>query len=59
MLFRSTINGIGERAGNTAMEEIVMAIRTRSEPLGVTTGVVSEEIYARSEERRVGKECRL
>ena len=34
-----TINGIGERAGNTAMEEIVMAIRTRSEPLGVTTEI--------------------
>jgi 2-isopropylmalate synthase len=43
-----TINGIGERAGNTAMEEVVMAMRTRREIFGVDTGVVSEEIYATS-----------
>jgi 2-isopropylmalate synthase len=43
-----TINGIGERAGNTAMEEVVMAMRTRREQFGVDTGVVSEEIYATS-----------
>jgi 2-isopropylmalate synthase len=34
-----TINGIGERAGNTAMEEIVMAIRTRPKEFGVYTTV--------------------
>jgi 2-isopropylmalate synthase len=43
-----TINGIGERAGNTAMEEVVMAMRTRRDRFGVDTGVVSEEIYATS-----------
>ena len=43
-----TVNGIGERAGNTAMEEVVMAIRTRREQFGVETGIVSEEIYATS-----------
>lgn len=34
-----TINGIGERAGNAALEEIVMALRTRGDALGVTTGI--------------------
>jgi 2-isopropylmalate synthase len=34
-----TINGIGERAGNAALEEIVMALRTRSDVLPYTTGV--------------------
>ncbi|MCL4765863.1 MAG: 2-isopropylmalate synthase [Hyphomicrobiaceae bacterium] len=34
-----TINGIGERAGNAALEEIVMAIRTRSDVLPFKTGV--------------------
>ncbi len=43
-----TINGIGERAGNTAMEEVVMALKTRREQFHVDTGVVSEEIYATS-----------
>jgi 2-isopropylmalate synthase len=43
-----TVNGLGERAGNTAMEEVVMAIKTRGERFGVDTGVVTEEIYATS-----------
>ena len=43
-----TVNGIGERAGNTALEEIVMAIRTRADRFGVETGVAAEEIYATS-----------
>jgi 2-isopropylmalate synthase len=34
-----TINGIGERAGNAALEEIVMAIRTRGDVLPYTTGI--------------------
>ena len=34
-----TINGIGERAGNAALEEVVMAIRTRGDALPYTTGV--------------------
>ncbi|MFH0754872.1 MAG: 2-isopropylmalate synthase [Candidatus Omnitrophota bacterium] len=39
-----TINGIGERAGNAAMEEIVMAVKTRSDYFGVTTGINTPEI---------------
>ena len=39
-----TVNGIGERAGNAALEEIVMALRTRKEALGVDTAVNTEEI---------------
>lgn len=33
------INGIGERAGNCALEEVVMALRTRADQFGLTTGV--------------------
>ena len=44
-----TINGLGERAGNTSLEETVMAIQTRSEALGgVWTGINSREIYRSS-----------
>ena len=43
-----TINGLGERAGNTAMEEIVMAIRTRADLLTVHTDVVTEHIHPSS-----------
>ena len=43
-----TINGIGERAGNAALEEIVMAINTRADLLGVTTGVNTKEIHRAS-----------
>ncbi len=40
-----TINGIGERAGNAAMEEIVMALRTRSDYFeGLDTGIRAEEL---------------
>ncbi|HUI42029.1 MAG TPA: 2-isopropylmalate synthase [Terriglobia bacterium] len=39
-----TINGIGERAGNAALEEIVMALRTRADFFGVTTGVDTREL---------------
>ncbi|MFI5182945.1 MAG: 2-isopropylmalate synthase [Vicinamibacteria bacterium] len=37
-----TINGIGERAGNTSLEELVMALKVRSEAIGIETGVRSE-----------------
>ena len=37
-----TINGIGERAGNAALEEIVMAIKTRNDLMPYTTGVKTE-----------------
>ncbi len=40
-----TINGIGERAGNAALEEIVMALKTRSDYFGFTTGVKTERLY--------------
>ena len=43
-----TINGIGERAGNASLEEIVMALRTRKDFFGVATGVRTEEIYRTS-----------
>jgi len=43
-----TVNGIGERAGNTSMEEVVMAIHTRRERLGLDTGIVTEQIYPTS-----------
>lgn len=43
-----TINGIGERAGNASMEEIVMALRTRSDLFGCTTGINTKEIYRTS-----------
>ncbi|MDA0675399.1 MAG: 2-isopropylmalate synthase [Proteobacteria bacterium] len=43
-----TINGLGERAGNAALEEIVMALRTRHNHLPFTTGVVTENIIATS-----------
>ncbi|MBN1869467.1 MAG: 2-isopropylmalate synthase [Candidatus Omnitrophica bacterium] len=39
-----TVNGIGERAGNASMEEIVMAIKTRSDIYGCTTGIKTQEI---------------
>jgi 2-isopropylmalate synthase len=39
-----TINGLGERAGNAAMEEIVMALRTRPDLLPYKTGVKTENI---------------
>ena len=40
-----TINGLGERAGNTALEEVVMAIRTRHDFFKVHTAVKTREIY--------------
>lgn len=44
-----TINGIGERAGNAALEEVVMAIKVRSDALDVVTGVRTEELYPSSQ----------
>lgn len=42
------INGIGERAGNAALEEIVMAIDTRKRYFNATTGVKTQELYRTS-----------
>ncbi|MDP3768948.1 MAG: 2-isopropylmalate synthase, partial [Dehalococcoidia bacterium] len=43
-----TINGIGERAGNASLEEIVMALRTRKDFFGIDTRVRTEEIFKSS-----------
>jgi len=43
-----TVNGIGERAGNTSLEEIVMALRTRHDDLPYYTDIVTEQIYPSS-----------
>jgi 2-isopropylmalate synthase len=43
-----TINGIGERAGNTAMEEIVMALATRKDMYGLYTNIKTDQIYKTS-----------
>lgn len=43
-----TINGIGERAGNAALEEIVMGIRTLADYYGVSTGVEPREFFRTS-----------
>lgn len=42
------VNGIGERAGNASLEEIVMALYTRRNSLGFTTGINTREIYRTS-----------
>jgi 2-isopropylmalate synthase len=46
---KCTINGIGERAGNAALEEVVMAIETRKDYFGAGTGVRIEQIYETSQ----------
>ena len=43
-----TINGLGERAGNAALEEIVMAVRTRQDFFGCNTGVDTTQIVPAS-----------
>lgn len=43
-----TINGLGERAGNAALEEIVMAVRTRKDIYPVETQIVTEQIVPTS-----------
>ena len=39
-----TVNGIGERAGNASVEEIIMALQTRSDYYGCSTGIKTQEI---------------
>lgn len=43
-----TINGIGERAGNASLEEVVMAIKTRKDFLNCETAINTKEIYKTS-----------
>ncbi len=44
-----TINGIGERAGNASLEEIVMALKVRADSLPFTTGIKTHELYPASQ----------
>ncbi len=43
-----TVNGIGERAGNASLEEVVMAIKTRSRKFKLFTGIKTEQIIKTS-----------
>jgi len=43
-----TVNGIGERAGNASLEEVVMALHTRKDQYGVVTGINTTQIYKTS-----------
>jgi 2-isopropylmalate synthase len=49
-----TVNGIGERAGNTALEEVVMALHTRESRFGLSTGIDTTQLTAMS---RLVSEC--
>ena len=49
-----TINGLGERAGNAALEEVVMALRTRGDALPYTTGIDATHADARLASRLGG-----
>ena len=44
-----TVNGIGERAGNASLEEIVMGMRVRPDRLPFTTGIRSEQLFPTSQ----------
>ncbi len=43
-----TINGIGERAGNVALEEVIMTLQTRRDSMGFVTGIDTTQIHATS-----------
>jgi 2-isopropylmalate synthase len=43
-----TINGIGERAGNAALEEVIMGLRTRADYYGFSTGIEPKELFRTS-----------
>jgi 2-isopropylmalate synthase len=45
-----TINGIGERAGNASLEEVVMAMRVRSDRMPFETGINGKMLYAASQQ---------
>ena len=48
MQIECTVNGIGERAGNAALEEVVMNLKTRKDLYGVDTQIKTTEIYKTS-----------
>lgn len=41
-----TINGLGERAGNVGIEEVVMALKTRADIYGVTTAIDTKTVHS-------------
>jgi len=43
-----TINGIGERAGNAALEEVIMTLKTRKDIFNIETGILTTQIYPTS-----------
>jgi 2-isopropylmalate synthase len=43
-----TVNGIGERAGNASLEEVVVALAVRKENFGVTTGIRLDQLFPAS-----------
>lgn len=47
-MIEGTINGIGERAGNTSLEEVIMAIKIRGEHFNAETNINHKEIYTTS-----------
>ncbi len=51
------VNGIGERAGNAALEEVVMALKTRKDIYGIETNIRTQQIYAVS--RAVAEEAEV
>ncbi|HZU26765.1 MAG TPA: 2-isopropylmalate synthase [Bryobacteraceae bacterium] len=44
-----TVNGIGERAGNASLEEVVMVMKTRPDRYPFETGIVTEQLYPASQ----------
>src|SRR6476660_6644223 len=44
-----TVNGIGERAGNCSLEEVVMAFKTRNDRFPFKTGIQTEHLYSASQ----------
>ncbi|HVP63260.1 MAG TPA: 2-isopropylmalate synthase [candidate division Zixibacteria bacterium] len=44
-----TINGIGERAGNAALEEVAMALHVRGDQYNVSSGIKTEQLYSASQ----------
>ena len=44
-----TINGIGERAGNASLEEVIMATRVRADRLPLETNIITQQLYASSQ----------
>jgi len=44
-----TINGLGERAGNASLEEVVMALKTRKDVFGLDTGIRTQQLFKASQ----------